>query len=72
MDHCCVSPCVRYKGGNKVFTNCGTIIGQIFVDNERRAYNGKKLKKEDRQNLHGENLVQELFFQQLNLIQKDR
>jgi transcription initiation factor TFIIB len=38
QEHCCESPCIRNVAGSEVCTNCGTIIGQVFVSNERRAY----------------------------------
>jgi len=38
VEHCCDNPCLKYEDGNKVCTNCGTILGQIFVEDERRAY----------------------------------
>jgi len=49
IDHCCDNPCVTYKGGNKVCTNCGIIVGQIFVKNEPRAYTSEEINKK-RQN----------------------
>ncbi|MFX1500005.1 MAG: transcription initiation factor IIB family protein [Promethearchaeota archaeon] len=45
VDHCCDNPCIKYTGGNKVCTNCGTILGQILVENEKRAYNIEEVKK---------------------------
>lgn len=45
MKHCCESPCLKYKDGNKVCINCGTVLGQIFVVDERRAYTEEEINK---------------------------
>jgi transcription initiation factor TFIIB len=45
VENCCESPCVKNKSGNRVCTNCGTIIGQVYVLNERRAYTIEEIKK---------------------------
>ncbi|MHA2049453.1 MAG: transcription initiation factor IIB [Promethearchaeota archaeon] len=44
LDHCCEDPCIKYLTGNKVCTNCGTIVGQIFEVNERRAYTSEEIR----------------------------
>ncbi|MFX1567554.1 MAG: transcription initiation factor IIB family protein [Promethearchaeota archaeon] len=35
---------MKVKSGNKICINCGTILGQVFVKNERRAYTGEEVK----------------------------
>ncbi|MFX1572710.1 MAG: transcription initiation factor IIB family protein [Promethearchaeota archaeon] len=43
MEHCCEDPCFKYEDGNKVCINCGTILGQIYVEDERRAYSKEEV-----------------------------
>ena len=45
VENCCDNPCVKYRGGNRVCTNCGTLLGQVFVGNERRAYSIEEINK---------------------------
>jgi len=43
VEHCCDNPCFKYEDGNKVCTNCGTILEQVFVEDERRAYSKEEV-----------------------------
>jgi transcription initiation factor TFIIB len=44
LDHCCEDPCIKHQNGNKVCTNCGTIVGQVFDTYERRAYTHEEVQ----------------------------
>ncbi|MFW9829618.1 MAG: hypothetical protein ACFFEY_18735 [Candidatus Thorarchaeota archaeon] len=38
LESCCENPCAKERAGNVVCTNCGTILSQVFVGYEQRAY----------------------------------
>lgn len=45
---CCTKPAIKVKDGTRVCLNCGMILGQTYVGNERRAYTIDEIQKRKR------------------------